>query len=203
MCEHGAMSRTTILVLVALGAALAGFAFSTAAKRLQDDEPAAEASVAARPQSASLDWRETHGTPGEQLVFSVDSLQVTPQRLACERGPREPILGRIRAGRSTGDLESLVRSHAVLDREDRGAERAQRQQRAPGRAPRRALRAEPCRRSWSPTRRWKGTISAPGSLAAGNWVRIVFGTLVAVGNPPEELGENVVWITDRAYRLRS
>ncbi len=50
---------------------------------------------------------------------------------------------------------------------------------------------------------WKGTISAPGSLAAGNWVRIVFGTLIAVGNPPEELGQTVVWITDRAYRLRS
>ena len=72
------MSRTTILVLVALGAALAGFAFSTAARQLQDEESAAEASVAAGPQTAALGWRETHGPPGEQLVFSVESLEVVP-----------------------------------------------------------------------------------------------------------------------------
>ena len=190
VCEHGTMSRTTILVLVALGAALAGFAFSSAAKRLQDDEPAAEASVAARPQSASLDWRETHGTPGEHLVFSVDSLQVTRHGWRAKRGAREPVLGRVRAGRSTGDVEPLVRGHAVLDGEDRGAERAERQQHAPGRAPRGALRAEPCRRSSSPMRRGRGRSRRRGHSPPGSWVRVVFGTLVSVGNPPEELGES-------------
>ena len=33
-------------------------------------------------------------------------------------------------------------------------------------------------------------------------MRVVFGTLVAVGKPPEELDEIVVWITDHAYHLR-
>ena len=49
---------------------------------------------------------------------------------------------------------------------------------------------------------WEGTMSAEGALVAGSWVRVVFGTLVAAGNPPEELPERIVWITDHAYRLR-
>jgi hypothetical protein len=44
-------------------------------------------------------------------------------------------------------------------------------------------------------------MSASGALVAGSWARVVFGTLVAVGNPPEGLAETVVWITDCAYRL--
>ena len=196
------MSRTTILVLVALGAALAGFAFSTAAKRLQDEEPAAEASVAASPQNASLDWRETHGTPGEHLVFSVDSLQVTPDgwragvalenrsSVAYELGHPQATLNRSFGVMlfSTGLIEELNELNASNSLP----------------AVRPAVRFEPSLPAiLEPDASWRGTISAPGSLAAGNWVRIVFGTLVPVGNPPEELGENVVWITDRAYRLRS
>ncbi len=196
------MSRTTILVLVALGAALAGFAFSTAAKRLQDDEPATAASVAAGPQTAALDWRETHGTSGEHLVFSVDSLRVTPQgwranvavenrsSVAYELGDPQTTLNRSFGVMlfSTGRIEELneLNEGNALP------------------AIRPAVRFEPAPPAiLEPDATWRGTISAPGSLAAGSWVRIVFGTLVAVGNPPEELGENVVWITDRAYRLRS
>ena len=50
---------------------------------------------------------------------------------------------------------------------------------------------------------WAGTISAPGALVANSWVRVVFGTLVSVGTPPEDLEEQVIWITDNAYRLRA
>jgi hypothetical protein len=53
-----------------------------------------------------------------------------------------------------------------------------------------------------PGRSWEGTISAPGSLVAGSWVRVVFGTLLAIGPPPEGLDETVVWITDHALPLR-
>ena len=53
-----------------------------------------------------------------------------------------------------------------------------------------------------PKASWNGRISAPGPLVAGSWARVVFGTLIAVGKPPEGLGEVVVWITDRAYRLQ-
>jgi hypothetical protein len=31
---------------------------------------------------------------------------------------------------------------------------------------------------------------------------VVFGTLLAVGKPPEGLNEVVVWITDDAYHLK-
>jgi hypothetical protein len=44
-------------------------------------------------------------------------------------------------------------------------------------------------------------MSAQGALVAGSWARVVFGTLVAVGKPPEELDEKVIWITDHAYEL--
>ena len=36
---------------------------------------------------------------------------------------------------------------------------------------------------------------------AGSWARVVFGTLVAVGKPPEGLDEQLIWITDEAYQL--
>ncbi|CAN5679408.1 hypothetical protein BH18ACT13_BH18ACT13_11520 [soil metagenome] len=196
------MSRTTILVLVALGAAAAGFTFSTAAKRLQDEEPAAEASVAASSQTASLDWRETNGAPGEQLVFSVTSIQVMPDgwrvRLALEN--RSSVAYELGDPRTT-----LNRSFGVMlfstgetdELDDLNAS---------GKLPavRAAASYEPSLPAiLEPDASWKGTISAPGALSAGSWVRVVFGTLVSVGNPPEELGENVVWITDNAYRLRA
>jgi hypothetical protein len=48
---------------------------------------------------------------------------------------------------------------------------------------------------------WEGEMSARGALVAQSWARVVFGTLVAVGKPPDELDEQVVWITDHAYEL--
>ncbi|MBA3374519.1 MAG: hypothetical protein H0U00_01655 [Actinobacteria bacterium] len=196
------MSRKTILILVAFGAAAAGFTFSTAAKRLQDEEPAAEASVAASPQTASVDWRETHGVPGEQLVFSVESLHVMPDgwrvslalenrsSVAYELGDSQTTLNRSFGVMlfSTGELEELneLSSSGTLP------------------AVRPAVRYEPSLPAiLEPDASWQGIISAPGALSAGSWLRVVFGTLISVGNPPEELGENIVWITDSAYRLRS
>jgi hypothetical protein len=189
-------------VLVALGAAVAGFAFSTAAKRLQDDDSAAEASVAASPQTATLGWRETLGSPGEQLVFSVRSLKVVPGgwrvRLALEnRSSVAFALGDPRAtlNRSFGLM--LFSTGKIEEWSDKNAS---------GTLPavRPAATYEPSLPAiLEPDASWKGTISAPGALAAGSWVRIVFGALVSVGNPPEELGESIVWITDRAYRLRA
>ncbi|GEM_PF-1272073 len=201
MCEHDTVSRKTILVLVALGAAAAGFTFSTAAKRLQDEEPAAEASVAASPQTVSLDWRETHGVSGEQLVFSVESLQVMSDgwRVSLALENRSSVAYELGDPRATLNRSFGLRlfSTGSLDEVE---ERA-----ANGTLPavRSAVRYAPSLPAiLEPDASWKGTISAPGALSAGSWVRVVFGTLVSVGNPPEELGENVVWITDSAHRLR-
>ncbi len=53
-----------------------------------------------------------------------------------------------------------------------------------------------------PGRTWSGTISAPGPLAAGLWLRISFGTFTSVGAPPAGAQPQVIWFTDHAYRLR-
>ena len=54
-----------------------------------------------------------------------------------------------------------------------------------------------------PKASWEGTISARGSLVAESWARVVFGTLIAIGKPPDGLGDTLVWITDNAYQLRA
>ena len=53
----------------------------------------------------------------------------------------------------------------------------------------------------APNQTWRATLSAPGSLADGSYVRVVFGPFRAVGEPPAEMEREVVWITDRAHRL--
>lgn len=195
------MSRTTILVLVALGAALAGFAFSSAAERLRDEKSDPATSAAASPQSAELGWRENFGKEGEQLVFSVDRLEVLADgwrvrlsvendtSIAYEIGDPQATLDRAFGLKlfSTGDAAELEeRNSSGTLPETRGA-----------------TRYEPSLPTiLEPRDSWEGTISAPGALVAGSWVRVVFGTLLAVGKPPDELAEQIVWITDHAYRLR-
>jgi hypothetical protein len=50
---------------------------------------------------------------------------------------------------------------------------------------------------------WNGTIAARGSLVAGAYARVVFGTLVAaVAKPPEGMASELIWITDHAYELQ-
>ena len=68
---------------------------------------------------------------------------------------------------------------------------------------RRGASSPSCLRGSRPGDGWRGTISAPGSLASGRWVRVVFGPLVAVGDPPDDMRSRFVWITDHAYRLRA
>jgi len=195
------VSRTTIIVLIALSAALAGFAFSSAAERFRDEKPAADTSVAAGPQRADLGWQETFGSEDERLVFSVESFEVVPDgwraKLSLENDSSVPYeVGDPRATLarsfglmlfSSGDLEELE------ERNGNGTLPAVRA----------ADRYEPdLPPILEPGSSWEGTISASGALVADGWVRVVFGTLVAVAKPPDELEENIVWITDDAYRLR-
>jgi hypothetical protein len=194
------MSRSTIVVLVAIGAALAGFAFSSTAQRLRDDEPSPETSRAAGPQQAQLDWRETYGPPGEQLVFSVDSLAVVPNGWRV----------RLAVGNETSIPYELGDPSATLDRSfglmlfSTGELEELETRNADGTLPavRPAARYTPALPLvLQPGESWEGTISASGSLVASSWARVVFGALVAVGKPPDGLDERVVWITDHAHRL--
>ena len=195
------MSRTTIIVLVALGAAMAGFAFSSAAQRLRDDKPTADTSVAAGAQTAKLGWRETFGSDDEHLAFSVESLEVVRggwrAKLSLENDSSVPYeVGDPRAtlDRSFGLM--LFSSGDLGELEERNAS---------GTLPavRPATRYEPALPAiLEPGDSWEGTISASGALVAEGWVRVVFGTLVAVGKPPDVLEEKIVWIADDTYRLR-
>jgi hypothetical protein len=194
------MSRTSVVVLVALGAALAGLAISSTANRIRDDDAPTPASKPAGPQLADLGWRETYGPRGQQIVFTVDSLEVTEggwrarlglensSSVAYEVGDPRSTLDRSFGLMlfSTGNVEDLERRNASGTLPAiRSAETYQ---------PRLPQILEP-------GASWQGTISATGALAAGSWVRVVFGALVAVAKPPEGLPERVVWITDHAHKL--
>lgn len=195
------MSRTTILVLVALGAALAGFAFSTAADQLQDEKSDSATSVAASPQSAELGWRETYGEPDRRLVFSVDRLEVVSSGWRVHLSVENDTAVAYEIGDPRATLDRafglmLFSTGNVSELEERNRSRTLPEQRP-------ATRYEPRLPAiLEPRASWEGTISARGALVAGSYVRVVFGALIAVGKPPDELEERIVWITDHAYRLR-
>jgi hypothetical protein len=187
------MSRKTVLVLVALGAAIAGFTFSTAARRGEADTATGSRSVAAGPQTATLGWRETHGPAGEQLVFSVERLEVLP------RGWRAKLSLENHSSDSYEVISTLDRPFGLMVFSTGGYDELIEQNEG-GTLPavRPATRYEPqLPRILEPGDSWVGTISAPGALVANSWVRVVFGALVSVVEP----GEGLTWITDRAYRL--
>ena len=199
MCEHArGVSRSTIIVLLALGATFAGFVFASSG-RLRAGESDIAPTVAAGPQTAVLHWRETYGDPGEQLVFKVRSLEVTDSgwnaRIGLENGTKvgwKLVPGSVPDG-SFGLQLFETGSKDELDRRNRA-----------GTLP--AVRAATgyvpdLPRALEPGASWDGTISASGPLVAGSWARVVFGTLVAVGKPPNGFGKKVVWITDHTYQL--
>jgi hypothetical protein len=183
-----------MLVLVALGAALAGFALASNARRTTDDEQPRATSAAAPPQSAVLGWKETYGTPREHLVFAVEALRIRKSgwavELSLENRTKEayeisstlehPFGLMIFA---TGDLNEVVR----MSEENTLP------------AVRPATRYEPrLPAELAPGDAWVGKISAPGSLVANAYLRVVFGALI----PEDDPDDLVSWISDHAYRLK-
>ena len=145
-------------------------------------------------------WRETFGPPGQKLVFEVERLRVmrdgwkawvrmtNKTSVAYEVGdPRATI------DRSFGLMLFETGTAAELE-----SETPKERCRAPPRDPVPAGAPMILESKGS----WHGVISAPGSLVAGSWVRVVFGTLTAIGSTGDVLEDRVVWITDHAYRLR-
>jgi hypothetical protein len=190
-----------MFVVGVLAAAVGLFAFSSAAQRLRDDEPPPEATVAAGPQTAVLDWRETYGPRGEQLVFEVERLEIL----------RDGWRARLTLTNETSVAWEVGDPHATLDRSfglmlfstGKVAELEERNGQRVLPTVRPAVRYEPSLPEiLEPRASWEGVISAPGSLAAGTWARVVFGALLAIGPPPEGLEERVVWITDHSAPLR-
>jgi hypothetical protein len=188
------MSRTSMLVLVALGAAIAGFAFSTNARRGEGDGTPSARAVAARPQKAVLRWREVAGEKGEQFIFGVKSLQILPDGWKAELSVENDSTTSYRVAStleqpfglmvfSSGDYDEL------LELNESGTLPTVRP--ATSYSPQLPVILEP-------GDAWSGTISAPGALVANGWVRVVFGALVSVVDPREVLP----WISDHTYRLR-
>ena len=186
------MRRTVALLLFVLVLVVAGCGSTEAGS--EPDRPARPA----EPQRAELGWRETYPAPtGERLVFEVGTLAVTadgwsttvavtnrtPFRFEVDTGPGDYGFGLMLF--PTNDLKAL--------------EAANREGRLP---PIRSATkiVPPPPELLRPGATWRTTLSAPGSLADGSWVRVVFGTFLGVEGTPKEFAR-VVWFTDLAHRL--
>lgn len=188
------MRTRTITILVGL----VGLALLAASCGAETEAPPAVAP--AEPQRVTLDWVEPYPTTGPRLVFTTTSLEVTRDgweaRVSIENRTditwelaTDPVAVQQGFGLmlfETGELEELERR--TRDGDMPGIRAAQEF-------------TPPLAAVLDPGQSWEGRISAPGTLAAGRYARVVFGTLTAVGDPPEGLGARIVWITDHAYRL--
>lgn len=183
-----------VAVLVALGALLLG---SGCASSGSAPPPA----VAAPPQAAELAWNERTPETGPGLVFRVHRFAVTEHGWEADvevenRSEIPWVLGEdpVAVARSFGIM--LFATGGLDEVEQRSGDAN-----LPGLRPARTFVPELAPRL-APDASWRGKISAPGTLAAGRFVRVVFGPLVAVEKPPNGLPARFVWITDHAYRLR-
>jgi hypothetical protein len=153
---------------------------------------------AAEPQQVTLGWQESYPASGQRLLFAVDRLDVRKGGWSVEvavtnrtttafdlRGnPAELGYGVMLF--ATGDLQELEQAANT------------------GAMPpvRRATSIEPAPPAkLAPGKTWRATLSAPGSLAGGSYLRVAFGPIVADGEPPNEMEPVVFWITDRAHSL--
>lgn len=182
-----------MLVLVAIGAAIAGFAFSSAANRGDGEVAEGPKTAAARPQKAVLGWEESFGNDREALVFSVESLEVLADGWRAEIA----LVNRTNTSYEVGATHDRPFGLMLFST---GDQKTLEEQNKAGTLPliRPASSYEPHLPAiLEPGDSWSGTISAPGALVAGGWVRVVFGSLVSV----VDREEGVSWITDRAHPL--
>ena len=184
-----------VAVLVALGAVLlaAGCASGGSPPVIPPAAP---------PQAAELGWDERSPATGPALVFRVRRFAVTDggwnSDVEIENATGIPwALGQnpVAVEQSFGIMLFATGQMGELDQRNRTGD-------LPGlRAARRFDPELPAR--LEPGASWRGTISAPGTLAAGRWVRVAFGPLVAVGDPPDGMPRQFTWITDHTHRLRA
>jgi hypothetical protein len=158
--------------------------------------------TAAPVQEATVDWMERTAKSGPKLVFGVRKVRILDDGWSADVSIRNDSgipwhFGQSRDAASlyfgvmlfvTGKLDEVEQRDRTRDLP--GIRRAQ-------------TVTPPPPPVLGPGETWEGTIAAPGSLAAGRWLRVVFGTLYPDGDPPEGLPRQLVWITDNAHRLRS
>lgn len=167
----------------------------------RSDETVVPPARAAAAQSAELGWSEPFPTVGPALVFRVHRVAVTEGGWTAE----VEIENRTEVEWEIGaDRVAVAQSFGVMLFETGTLDEVERRGRD-GNLP--GLRAvdrfePPVPPRLVPGRRWRTTISARGTLAAGRYLRIVFGPLITRAEPPEGMQPRFVWITDHAYRLR-
>jgi len=153
---------------------------------------------AAEQQRVALGWRESYPSTGERIRFAVEELDVRAEGwsvgIAVTNATRSSFeLGVNRAQLTfglmlfaTGDLDELEEASRT------------------GRLPTVRLAATmkpPPPNVLAPGATWRATLAGPGSLADGSYVRVTFGPLRAVGEPPQGMQPVLVWITDRSHKL--
>lgn len=181
------MRRTVLLAVLLL----------TGCGAAAETEPAAPAR-AAEPQHLELGWRETYPSTGEQLQFGVDALDVRANGWSVEIRVTNATSNTFRLGANRAELSFGLMLFATGDLAE--LEQANREGRLPPVRLAAAMKPPPPD-SLAPGASWRSTLSAPGSLADGSYVRVAFGPLRAVGDPPKGMQPVVYWITDRSHKL--
>jgi len=180
--------RRTVLLAVLL---LTGCAAAPESKRI----PLARA---AEPQHAELGWRESYPSKGERLRFDVDALDVRKDGWSVEIALSNDThttfeLGVNPAQLSFGLMLFATGGLAELEAANRTG------QLPPVRLAATMKPAPPD--VLAPGATWRATLAGPGSLADGSYVRVSFGPLRAIGEPPQGMQPVVFWITDRSHKL--
>ena len=153
---------------------------------------------AAEPQRAELGWLERYPPTGQGLRFVVEWLEVRKDGWSAEIAVTNATDISFELVGDDTELQYGLMLFATSDLAE--LEEAARGGTLP--APRLAAKLEPAPPELlAPNDTWRTTISAPGALADGSYVRVSFGPLRAQGEPPEGMEQVVVWITDRSYRL--
>ncbi len=180
------------LFLAGLTLALAGCG-SSGETALPPAEPAA-------PEVAQLDWVETYGPPGSRLVFRVERLEVRNEGWTAAVS----ITNRTGVAFVLGGAEHpLAQAFGVMVFSTGDLRELEQRNRAGELPPVREASSfsPPLPGALAHGATWRSEISARGSLPARAWVRVSFGPLVAVGEPPTGVEPTIVWITDHAYPL--
>jgi hypothetical protein len=157
--------------------------------------------VAAPPQEVDLAWVEHSPADGPGLTFRVTRFAVTATGWEADVAVENHTdigwqLGEdpVAVGQSFG---IMLFSSGELDEVERRSADGE----LPGLRPARTFEP-PLAATLAPGKSWDGTVGAEGALAAGRWVRVVFGPLVAEGDPPDGMPSQFAWITDHSYRLK-
>lgn len=187
------MRRALVLSLVAVAVAVAVAGCGA-------DSTPVPASVKAPPQTARLAWKEPYPTNRATLVFGVSSFRVTTNGWAADVS----VENRSQIGWEVGDPRyAAERAFGVLlfpNDDPNELARRNRDGELPAIRPATSYRpALPL--VLRPGTTWRGTISAPGALAGGLWVRLSFGTFTSISTPPAGSQPQVVWFTDHALEL--